>query len=74
LNSSGSEQGLVAGSCEHGNKLSVHIKGRDFLDQLIILSTSEEGLCSMQSVINSSDYITSNDGLIMNWKGYGRKW
>jgi hypothetical protein len=34
LDSSGSGQGPVAGSCEHGNEPSGFIKGREFLDQL----------------------------------------
>jgi hypothetical protein len=32
LDSSGSEWGPVAGSCEHGNEPSGSIKGREFLD------------------------------------------
>jgi len=31
LDSSGSEQGIVAGSCEHGNERSVFIKDGDFM-------------------------------------------
>jgi len=34
LDSSGSGQGLVVGSCEHGNEPSGSIKGRQILDQL----------------------------------------
>jgi hypothetical protein len=30
VDSSGSEQGAVAGSCEQGNELSVSIKGNEF--------------------------------------------
>jgi hypothetical protein len=40
--------GPVAGSCEHGNELFGSIKGRKFLKQLILLSASQEGLCSME--------------------------
>jgi hypothetical protein len=29
---------LLVGSCEHGNELSVFIKGREFLDQLELVS------------------------------------
>jgi hypothetical protein len=32
LNACGSEQGPVAGSCEHGNDPSGSIKGKEFLD------------------------------------------
>jgi hypothetical protein len=32
LDSSDSEQGPVAGNCEHGNEPSGSIKGREFLD------------------------------------------
>jgi hypothetical protein len=32
LDSSNSGQGPIAGSCEHGNELSVSIKGRELLD------------------------------------------
>jgi hypothetical protein len=32
LDSSGSGLGLVAGSCEHGNKVSGSTKGGEFLD------------------------------------------
>jgi hypothetical protein len=35
-------------SCEHSNKSSGSIKGREFLDQLSDLLASEEGLCSME--------------------------
>jgi hypothetical protein len=34
LDSSGSGQGLVAGSCKHGNEPSWCIKSREFLDLL----------------------------------------
>jgi hypothetical protein len=34
LNSSGSEQGIVVGSSEHGNELSCSIKGGEFLEYL----------------------------------------
>jgi hypothetical protein len=34
LHSSGSEEGPVAGSCEHGNETSGSINGGEFLDQL----------------------------------------
>jgi hypothetical protein len=34
LDSFGSRYGLVAGSCEHGDEPSGHIKGVEFLDQL----------------------------------------
>jgi hypothetical protein len=34
LDSSGSGQGLVAGSCEHGNEPSGSIKGGEFLHYL----------------------------------------
>jgi hypothetical protein len=34
LDSSGSEHGPMASSCEHGNKASGSIKGEEFLDQL----------------------------------------
>jgi hypothetical protein len=36
LDPSGSGQGLVAGSCEHSNKPSGNIKGKEFLDSLSI--------------------------------------
>jgi hypothetical protein len=32
--SSGSGQGPMEGSCEHGNEISDSIKGREFLDYL----------------------------------------
>jgi hypothetical protein len=41
LASSDSEKGLVAGSCEYGNKPSYSIKGGEFLDQLNALSASQ---------------------------------
>jgi hypothetical protein len=34
LDLSGSEQGQVVGSCEHGNEPSAYIQGGEFLDQL----------------------------------------
>jgi hypothetical protein len=34
LDSSGSGQGQVAGSCEHGNEPSCSIKGGEFIDLL----------------------------------------
>jgi hypothetical protein len=36
LNASGPGQGRVAGSCEHSNEPPGSIKGREFLDQLVI--------------------------------------
>jgi hypothetical protein len=39
-NSSGSVQGPVAGSCEHGNELSNSIKHRAFLDRGATVSFS----------------------------------
>jgi hypothetical protein len=48
LDKSGSGQGLVAGSCEHGDESSSSMKCGRFLDQLSILSASEGGLCFMQ--------------------------
>jgi hypothetical protein len=40
----------VASSCEHVNKPSGPIKGREFLDLLSVLLASQEGLCSMELV------------------------
>jgi hypothetical protein len=42
--------GPAAGSCEYGNEPSVSIKGGEFLDYLIVLLASQEGLCSMKLV------------------------
>jgi hypothetical protein len=44
---SGSEQGLMAGSCEHGNEPFGSVKGREFLDYMSILLALQDGLCSM---------------------------
>jgi hypothetical protein len=40
----------VAGSCKHVNEPSGPIKGREFLDLLIVLLASQEELCSMELV------------------------
>jgi hypothetical protein len=48
LYSYGSGQETVTGSCEHGNKSSVSVKGGEFLAYLF---ASEEGLCTMELVI-----------------------
>jgi hypothetical protein len=37
------DKGAVTGSCEHGNKPSGSIKGREFLDYLSVLSFVQEG-------------------------------
>jgi hypothetical protein len=50
LDSFGSGQGQVTGSCEHGNEPSGSIKCGKFLDQLSVLLASQEGLCSMELV------------------------
>jgi hypothetical protein len=34
LNRTGSEQGLAAGSWQHGNELSVYMKGEEFIHRL----------------------------------------
>jgi hypothetical protein len=38
LDSSGSGMGPVVGSCQHGNVPSGFMKGREFLDQLNLIS------------------------------------
>jgi hypothetical protein len=38
------------GSCEYGNEPSGSIKSWKFLDQLSILSASQEGFCSMEFI------------------------
>jgi hypothetical protein len=42
LDSSGSGQGPMAGSCEHDNEPSGSIKGGEFLDHPSVLSDSHE--------------------------------
>jgi hypothetical protein len=42
--------GPVAGSFQHGNETFGSIKGGEFLDQLIILLPSQDGLFSMELV------------------------
>jgi hypothetical protein len=50
LDSCGSRQGPVAGSCEDGNETLGSIKGGRFLTYLRILLGSQ-GLCSVESVM-----------------------
>jgi hypothetical protein len=50
LNSYGSSEKPVAGSCEYGNEPSGSIKGGKFLDYLSVLQASP-GLCSMELII-----------------------
>jgi hypothetical protein len=40
----------MTGSCEHGNKCSGSIKGSEFVDQLSILLSAQEGLHSIKLV------------------------
>jgi hypothetical protein len=42
----------VAGYCEHGNEHSGYINGREYLDKLIDYLGLQEGLYSMELVIN----------------------
>jgi hypothetical protein len=51
LDPSGSRYGPVVDSCEHGNEPSDYINGGESLDQLNVLSASQEGLCSMEIVM-----------------------
>jgi hypothetical protein len=50
LDSSGSGQGSVADSCEHGNEPSGSIKGKEFLDQQSVLLAPQEGKSSIKFV------------------------
>jgi hypothetical protein len=47
----GSGQGLVVGSCEHGNEPLGSIECGVFIDWLSLLLASQEGLCSMELVL-----------------------
>jgi hypothetical protein len=40
----------VASRCEHGSETPSYIKAREFLDQPIIVLSSQEGLCSIELV------------------------
>jgi hypothetical protein len=54
LDSSGSDYGPVAGSCENGNETPDSTKGRKFRDLLIMLLTSQ-GVCCVELVtVNKS--------------------
>jgi hypothetical protein len=50
LDSSGTGQGPMAGSCEHVNKPFGSIKGGEFLNLLNVLLASQEGLCSTELI------------------------
>jgi len=50
LDSSGSREGPMAGSCEHGNEPSSSVKSRQSLYYLSGLLASQEGLYSMKLV------------------------
>jgi hypothetical protein len=43
----------VAGCCENGNEPSGFIKGGEFLDELSVQLTSQEGLCCVELYIFS---------------------
>jgi hypothetical protein len=53
LDSSGSEQRPVAGSCKHGNEPLGSTKCRKFLNYLSILLASQGGLCSVELVLRT---------------------
>jgi hypothetical protein len=57
----------VAGSCEHGNEPPGSIKCGEFLNQLSVLSASQEGLYSMELVIIQLWYacVASSTRIIM---------
>jgi hypothetical protein len=48
----------VVTSCEHGDEPSGSIKCGEFLDQLSVLVTSQEGLCYMELVIVAIFYLS----------------
>jgi hypothetical protein len=50
LDSAGSGERPVIGSCEHSNKPSGSVKGGEFLDLAERILASQVGLCSMESV------------------------
>jgi hypothetical protein len=41
----------VVGSCEHGNEPSGFIKSEELLEELSVVLACQEGLCSMQLVL-----------------------
>jgi hypothetical protein len=52
LDSSGFEQGPVAGSCEHGDEPSGSIEGGEFLDMLYIMELVKRIKCSFFGTVN----------------------
>jgi hypothetical protein len=46
LDSSGSAHGSVLCFFENGTEPSAYVKGGEYIDQLIVLTVSEDGICS----------------------------
>jgi hypothetical protein len=69
LDTSGSGQGPVAGSCKHGNEPSSSIKGREFLDLLNNYQLLEE-VCTHEmhpNTLTGDTNWTATDGA--SWNG-----